>query len=156
MLSWLFTLAHTELQCGEGRKRRLKQLWLASFWVQNAVPRAVSYLLSFLTLEVNVREVPGSTLIPKTVNCTRTNLFHHCMVGILSTAWARQRFCTIQLRPTGPKRLISWRPTTKKLNIVWPEAPACNWAGTLHPAPLMQLLAGLELCPRWVLHSAGT
>lgn len=85
MLLWLPSVSFWVTQsCGDGRERPLMQLWLANFWAWIIVLRAVPYTLSFLTPEVNVREVLGPTLNPETVSCTRTNLFHHYMVCILS------------------------------------------------------------------------
>lgn len=156
MLSWLPGVSFWVTQsCGDGRERPLMQLWLANFWAWIIVLRAVPYTLSFLTPEVNVREVLGPTLNPETVRCSRTNLFHHYMVCILSQHEQNTDSAPYSRDPLAQTKLHPDSLSRKMRSITWSELPACCWAGTLCTTDLMQLLAAHGPCPGQLLHSAA-
>lgn len=83
----------------------------------------MSYILSFLTLEMIVKGVLGLVLPPETVNCFRTDLFHHYVVCILS--WQSR---TVILDCMGdihwPKQSDTLMTPRKKPSAVWSELPA--------------------------------
>ena len=149
-------LGHSELQHGEGRERHLMQLWFASSGAWIAIPRVVSYILSSLTLEMNVRELPGPRLTLETSNCTRTNFFHYYMVCILP-----------RHEQDSDSAPYSWHPLTQ--TNWYPDGPPeessvpcgqslllASRAGTLRTTDLMQLSAVCGPCPRELLHSAAS
>lgn len=156
MLSWLPVVSFWVTQSCSVRRRGKDALCNSSFWAWIAVPRAVSYTLSFLTPEVNVREVLGPTLTLETASCTRTSLLHHCMLCILSQHEQDSESALYSWDPLAQTNWYPDGPPEKRLSTVRSELSACCWAGVLRSTDLMRLLAAHGPCPRELLHSAST